>query len=159
MALKNYLIEGVSASGKSSVCKELKNRGYNAVDGDTLAEFRDPESGNPTREPKHENWVWVPEKIKALLDDNEELLFVCGGARNRKDFLAQFDKIFYLDIDEATLRHRLKHRPGDTFGKKEGELRTVLQLNATGREKPENATTIDAGQPLILVVDAILSRL
>lgn len=34
MALRNYLIEGGSCSGKTSVCKELKKRGNSAIDGD-----------------------------------------------------------------------------------------------------------------------------
>ncbi|WP_255508672.1 hypothetical protein [Micromonospora sp. A202] len=34
MGLRNYLIEGVSGTGKTSVCKELQRRGYDAVNGD-----------------------------------------------------------------------------------------------------------------------------
>ena len=35
MGIRNYLIEGVSGTGKTSVCKELQRRGYYAIDGDT----------------------------------------------------------------------------------------------------------------------------
>jgi broad-specificity NMP kinase len=34
MAKKNYLVEGVSGTGKSSVCDELQRRGYKAINGD-----------------------------------------------------------------------------------------------------------------------------
>jgi len=31
MGVRNYLIEGVSGVGKTSVCKELQRRGYHAI--------------------------------------------------------------------------------------------------------------------------------
>jgi broad-specificity NMP kinase len=47
MAKKNYLVEGVSGTGKSSVCDELQRRGYKAINGDKeLAYQGDPETGN-----------------------------------------------------------------------------------------------------------------
>ena len=49
MGIRNYLIEGVSGTGKTSVCKELKRRGYHAINGDReLAYQGDPETGTPT---------------------------------------------------------------------------------------------------------------
>jgi broad-specificity NMP kinase len=34
MARSNFLIDGVSGTGKTSVCKELERRGYQAIHGD-----------------------------------------------------------------------------------------------------------------------------
>jgi dephospho-CoA kinase len=34
MAKRNCLVEGGSGTGKSSVCRELRKRGYKAIDGD-----------------------------------------------------------------------------------------------------------------------------
>jgi broad-specificity NMP kinase len=34
MGMRDYLIEGVSGTGKTSVCKELQRRGYRAINGD-----------------------------------------------------------------------------------------------------------------------------
>jgi predicted ATPase len=31
MGIRNYLIEGLSATGKTSVCNELQRRGYHAI--------------------------------------------------------------------------------------------------------------------------------
>jgi broad-specificity NMP kinase len=31
MGIRNYLIEGVSGTGKTSVCNELQRRGYYAI--------------------------------------------------------------------------------------------------------------------------------
>jgi hypothetical protein len=44
MGIRNYLIEGVSGTGKTSVCDELQRRGYHAIHGDReLAYQGDPE--------------------------------------------------------------------------------------------------------------------
>jgi broad-specificity NMP kinase len=40
MAKKNYLVEGVSGTGKSSVCDELQRRGYKAINGDKELAYR-----------------------------------------------------------------------------------------------------------------------
>jgi broad-specificity NMP kinase len=49
MAKRNYLVEGVSGTGKSSVCDELRRRGYKAINGDReLAYQGDPETGKRT---------------------------------------------------------------------------------------------------------------
>jgi len=34
MGKKNYLIEGVSGTGKTAVCYELQRRGFHTVNGD-----------------------------------------------------------------------------------------------------------------------------
>ena len=99
MAKHNYLIEGVSGSGKSSVCAELQRHGYHAVDADTLSYFGDPKSGSPVDVEIHANWLWNKGKMTALLNNAEERLFICGGARNRNQFIDRFKKIFYLTID------------------------------------------------------------
>lgn len=36
MGIRNYLIEGLSGTGKTSVCNELQQRGYHAVHGDPV---------------------------------------------------------------------------------------------------------------------------
>jgi len=49
MAKKNYLVEGVSGTGKSSVRYELQRRGYEAINGDKeLAYQGDPDTGKRT---------------------------------------------------------------------------------------------------------------
>ena len=38
MGVKNYLIDGVSCAGKTTVCGELQRRGYHVIHGDDLFE-------------------------------------------------------------------------------------------------------------------------
>ena len=67
MGIRNYLIEGVSGTGKTSVCKELQRRGYHAIHGDReLAYQGDPETGIRTDGITHENHIWHVDKVKAL---------------------------------------------------------------------------------------------
>jgi hypothetical protein len=56
MGKRNYLIEGISGTGKSAVCRELRRRGYAAVDGDNeLAYQGDPQTGEKTEGFGHEH--------------------------------------------------------------------------------------------------------
>lgn len=159
MAKINILVEGLSGTGKSSVCDELIRRGYAAINTDaTVAYFADPKTGKPGGEICHENFVWDRQKISNILtDDLPELLFVCGSGRNRDDFLKYFKMIFNLCIDDATMKKRLKDRTNNDFGKKAEEFNLMLELNRKN-EKPKNAIDIDATRPLEEVVDTILEQ-
>jgi hypothetical protein len=61
VGIRNYLIEGVSGTGKTSVCKELQRRGYHAINGDNeLAYEGDPETGKPMDDPlPHVHHIWL----------------------------------------------------------------------------------------------------
>ena len=52
MGVKNYLIDGVSCAGKTTVCRELQRRGYHAIHGVSIC-VRDrlsPAVGDHARE-------------------------------------------------------------------------------------------------------------
>ena len=72
MGVRNYLIEGVSGAGKTSVCKELQSRGYHAINGDTeLAYQGDPETGDPVEGRTHELHIWHVDRVKAMVASND----------------------------------------------------------------------------------------
>jgi broad-specificity NMP kinase len=49
MGIRNYLIEGLSGTGRTSVCNELQRRGDHAIHSHReLAYQGDPETGEPT---------------------------------------------------------------------------------------------------------------
>lgn len=159
MGTRNVLIEGVSGSGKTSVCHELRRRGFQAINGDTdLAYQGDPETGQPTTEPPtHWHHIWDVEKVKDLADDHTEpLTFFCGGSRNLSKFLPLFDAVFVLGVDRSTLTSRLDRRPHDEFGAVQAERDLILQLHQTGEGIPKNGIPIDATSPLPKVVDEIV---
>ncbi|MDG5471313.1 hypothetical protein P6709_06105 [Jeotgalibacillus sp. ET6] len=74
MGMRNYLIEGISCTGKTSVCNELQLLGYHAVHGDReLAYQGDPETGKPILYGKgHDHHIWDIEKVKALAESHDE---------------------------------------------------------------------------------------
>lgn len=158
MGRRNYLVEGVSGTGKTSVCRELQRRGHHAVNGDTdLAYQGDPETGAPIDSAVHEHHIWDVDRVRALTaDDREPVTFFCGGSRNFAKFIDLFDGVFVLDVDLETLHRRLDQRPPDEWGSQPSERALVVRLHTTGEDVPGAGVVIDATQPLSDVVDEIL---
>jgi broad-specificity NMP kinase len=159
VGIRNYLVEGVSGTGKTTVCRELRRRGYHAVNGDAdLAYQGDPVTGEPTGGSRHEHHVWRVARVRALAADRSEAVtYFCGGSRNVAQFLDVFDAVFVLAVDRPTLERRLDGRPVDEWGGRAEERELVLRLHATGEDTPEG-TVIDATAPIGTVVDEILRR-
>jgi thymidylate kinase len=163
MGIKNYLIDGVSCAGKTTLCDELQRRGYHAIHGDReLAYWVDPNTGEPVQGCAGEQriWMWNVEKVRALVADHTHAAtFFCGGSRNSDRFIGLFDDVFVLEIDLETLNRRLAARPADEWGgtASEGEAFARFQ-HATKEGLPKNAITIDATAPLASIVDTILAH-
>src|SRR5512135_941593 len=147
MAKRNYLVEGLSGTGKSSVYEELIRRGYKAVSTDRAWKyFVDPDTGLPGGPAHYDNHLWDDQKAVSELECPEpDVLFVCGSSRNRDHFLPYFTKVFNLRIDDETMRRRLLERTDNTFGKQPWELELMLKLNRSD-EKPAGAIDIEATQ-------------
>lgn len=171
MGVRNFLIEGVSGTGKTSVATELARRGYHVVHGDReLAYKGDPHTGRPLdravlkrKNPDvafgHRHHLWDVDKVELLVaDKGHRMSFFCGGSRNFHRFIALFDGVFVLDVDAATLERRLACRPEDEFGGKPAERDVIMRLHATKDDLPKVAVVIDATAPLMSVVDDILAR-
>lgn len=159
MGKRNFLIEGVSGTGKSSVCRELRRRGYSAIDGDReLAYQGDPSTGKQVEGFCHEHHIWDVEKVRRLAaNEDDEASFFCGGSRNFKQFIDIFDEVFILDVDLETLNRRLDSRSDDDWGKRTSERELVIRLHATKEDIPHNGIVLDATKPLMSLVDEILS--
>jgi thymidylate kinase len=161
VGVRNYLIEGVSGTGKTSVCKELSRRGYQAINGDTeLAYQGDPDTGESTDDvPSHWHHIWRVDRVRALVaDQDERFTFFCGGSRNFSTFLDLFDGVFVLEIDLDTLIRRLDQRPQDEFGARRSERDLIVRLHRTREDTPKDGIVIDATAPLPQVVDEIVRR-
>lgn len=160
MGIKNYLIEGVSGTGKTSVCKELQRRGYYAINGDNeLAYQGDPETGNPTNGLTHEHHIWHVDKVRALVASQEEAVtFFCGGSRNFSKFIDLFDGVFVLEVDRDTLDRRLDERSEDEWGGKQTERELIMRLHQTKEDIPRDGIVVDATAPIARVVDEIVRQ-
>ena len=164
MGRRNYLIEGVSGTGKTTVCTELQRRGYHAIHGDRELRYQgdpDPATGTPPDDRAHSP-LWDVEKVKAFVANQEEAVtFFCGGSKNSSQYLALFDGVFVLAVDLDTSLQRIDERvaldPTDWGGTPE-ERDITVRMYHTKEALPQNGTIIDATAPLARVVDEILRQ-
>jgi gluconate kinase len=175
MGVRNYLIDGVSGSGKTAVAEELQRRGCHVLHGDReLVYWGDPETGEQLVEPVHlsemdkalwqqKHHVWHLDKVKSVINDHSKpASFFCGGCRNSHRFIDLLAGVFILEVgDIEILYRRLDERvardPTDWGGKPE-EKELVARLHATKEEIPKSGIVIDASAPLMSVVNEILLR-
>ncbi|HEX4303671.1 MAG TPA: hypothetical protein VHZ78_12820 [Rhizomicrobium sp.] len=97
MGVRNYLIEGVSGTGKTSVAEALQRRGHHVVHGDRELAYRgNPETGEPldrvadksgTDSPAwvHAHHIWHVDKVKALVADHLTRKLSSAAAREIPD--------------------------------------------------------------------------
>lgn len=165
------MIEGVSGTGKTSVCNELLRRGYHALHGDrvlrpdqlpanTQAAPRGQSSNDPeTAAMVHRLAIWDAVKVMAEINSEDaEVSFFCGGFRNHAELIHHFDGVFILEIDRQTLIQRLATRPSDEFGGTPAEKELILNLHQSKADMPKTGIVIDAKAPIGEVVDKILKR-
>lgn len=170
-----YFITGVSASGKSSITHELRNRGLTAydTDDDALARWQNNKTGfihskssvkaaARTEEfLQTHSWNVPRESIEKIAKEHgNETIFICGVANNIDQIKDLFAGVFALTIDEKTLRERLANRTNNDWGKQPHELRQTLALQEKGLANYEKQgyETIDARQPLQEVIENILRK-
>ncbi len=160
MGRRNYLIEGVSGTGKTAVCAELQRRGYQAIHGDRELRYHgDPEASTPPDDRAH-GPLWDVEKVKAFVANQDEAVtFFCGGSRNYPEFIELLDGVFVLEVDLDTCLRRIDERvaldPTD-WGAKPAERELIARLHHTKEDIPKCGIIIDATLPLARVVDEIL---
>jgi hypothetical protein len=180
MGVRNFLIEGRSGSGKTTVCDELLRRGYHAIHGDrVLAYWGDPETGEPDPETNKirnrsghpsncdcmdclawldTRWLWNLDLVLSLIADHDEpVTFFCGGSKNSSKIIDLFDGVFILEADLDILLRRLQRRPEGEFGAKQSERDYfVARLYGTKEGIPRDGITVDTSRPVEQVVDEIL---
>ncbi len=156
MGVRNYLVDGVSCAGKTTVATELERRGHHVVHGDRVLAYQgDPVTGEPLPARVHEHHVWDVDEVRRIVADHSTTAtFFCGGSRNHARFVDLMDGVFVLDLDRATLLERLAARPADEFGATPEERELVLRLHETREDLPAGIG-IDATRPLADVVDEL----
>jgi shikimate kinase len=150
----------MSATGKSTVIRELRRRGYKAVDADEpgWSEYRTmPRGDGPEPE-----WVWREDRIEELLQSEDaDVLFLSGCASNQGQFYPRFDYIVLLSAPPELMLERLATRSTNDFGKRPEELARIM----ADREAIEPLLRrrarleVDTRAPLPQVVAAVLSLL
>jgi dephospho-CoA kinase len=165
-------VTGISGTGKSAVCKELKRRGYEAHDTDLdgNAVWVNRKTGEVTAgagavERSRPGWLddqeWrvVPSRVQALVGRaDDSLVFLCGKTSNEHEVWHLFSRVICLAVDEQTLRDRLASRTSNDFGKTSEELEAVLYWHRVGEADylSIGAVIVDATLPLHEVVDKVV---
>ena len=169
-------VTGISGSGKSSVLRELRRRGYEAVgvDEDGYGGWLDSRTGQARTYPADDqtldphvwyadhDWVLDVDRIaelKARADRDGTLVFLCGVAAGDAEAWEHFDVVCALEIDDATIRTRIDLRVDDWFGTRPHELERILGWNVGSAEtyRSFGAVIVDATEPLPIVVDAVIA--
>ena len=167
-------ITGIAGSGKSSLFRELVNRGYEAYDADEKLSFwvnkmdgkRVPVSDHTLiTDPKFfegHDWYIDVEAIERLAQRSKDTtVFVCGSVANEKQVWHCFEKVYCLFVDESSLINRIQSRTDKDFGKSEHELAHLLELNRQAQRKYRSldAIIIDATQSVANIADIIIPDL
>lgn len=112
------LLTGMSAGGKSTLVGLLRERGHAAVDLDDG--YTTESVGLPGEV------LWLEDRVRALLDGPEDVLFVAGCASNQGRFHDDFDRIVLLSAPPDVVRQRLRDRDTNPFGKTAEQEAQVL---------------------------------
>jgi hypothetical protein len=164
-------VTGISGSGKSAVCVELRERGYDAhdTDRDGNAGWTHRETGATASRPppgagsaewleQHE-WTVVREKVEALAARaGDRTVFLCGMTANQADVSDLFSRVILLSIDAETLQRRVASRTTNDFGQTPHELAAILAWHSFVEDQHRRigARIVDATRPLRQVVDDVV---
>jgi hypothetical protein len=164
------LVAGGPGAGKSSVAADLRARGLRSIDADYgFARWEDPEGTQVEPPPndaltldwlRHHRWQWIDRPLNELLADSvERSTVVCGTAYNMVDYLARFDLVILLQIDDQTMVRRLADpRRNNDFGKTGATLEWSLKLRRRFEAEVLKVghRCVDARMPLANVVDDVI---
>jgi adenylate kinase family enzyme len=163
-------ITGNSGIGKSTICELLRRCGYVSLDADDdgYSRWVDRTTGEVAVDPPYPvpagwldrfGWAIVRERVEELAaQSRSRVAFLCGSVENEADVRELFDLTVCLVVDDETLRHRLRTRTTNAFGKNPEELAAVLGWNPGMRSTYDRlgAAIVDASQPPAEVADRIL---
>lgn len=165
-------ITGLPGSGKSTLMSELTKQGYEAYDTDSngITSWVDNATGEKVARPLDESertkewyskhsWNLDEEVVKSLKEQaRKRTVFLCGSTTNQEDLRQYFDKVIFLQVNEAILRERLAKRTTNDFGKSPDELENILSWKdgMEQRWKGYGAIFVDAESDEELEIENII---
>jgi len=169
---KSILITGITGSGKSAVCDELKKSGYKAYDIEIiegLFNLIDKKTGKIVNDYDNKNLEWVKRhdwmydknKLQEVVHKNTKgVVFYCGTAANLDELLFLFDKIFLLKVGPEVLCKRLSTRTSNDYGRNPKVQEWVLEWKDWWENHmlEKGAITIDADRDIREITTEIVKR-
>ncbi len=167
--MQKIYITGISGTGKTSLAKELENRGYFTLDIDTVSKWIHKVTG----EPGHfqdgasleflQNHAWVVDETKfnKIIDENKDKdIFIFGIVDNDTLLKTNFDKVFLLTADINILFERINQREDNDFGKNQSEKDYILSFYKDFQSDwiKNGAIEINTEIPINNVADKILKE-
>ena len=158
--MARILLTGLSGTGKSSALAELARLGYRVADTDQPGwrEYRaHPE---PVDEVHRGEWLWVEERMNALLDaDPGRSLFVAGCVANQSAFYDRFDAVVLFSAPADVILERVASRTTNDYGKTPLERAMILDdlVNVVPRLRAGATHELDASRPLDQAVADLIS--
>lgn len=139
---------GMSGTGKSAVVRELRRRGFNAVDADDDG-YAEPAADGV--------WRWRVREVEQLLaGTGDDPLFFAGCSEEQTQL--RWDLKVLLTAPKAIILERLATRATNPFGKSDDERERVLadlrDVEPLLRRSAD--VVVDTTEPLARVVDRVL---
>lgn len=131
------LITGVAGTGKSTISKELKKRGINAIDFSDIPDLCSWRDKTTKKEVKYlppiEDRKWFDSnericdlnKLKNILDKYKDIIIAGIASGNQTEYLKFFDKVLLLQCNPETFINRMNNRV-PIFGKTDAERNFVV---------------------------------
>jgi dephospho-CoA kinase len=144
----HVLLTGMSGTGKSSVVRELRRRGFNAYDAADDG-FCDPGTDGM--------WRWRTKAVSELLSRCAgDTLFFAGCSEEQSQF--GWDLNVLLTAPKEVIVERIATRTANPFGKSQGERDRILadlrDVEPLLRRSAD--VVVDTTQPLARVTDRVL---
>jgi len=169
---KSILVTGISGSGKSAICNELKKLGYKTYDIEVMKGFFtlvNEKTGEIPNKYEKDNLEWVKQhhwicdknKLQKLVRKNAKgIVFYCGTAFNLDELLFLFDKIFLLKVNAEILRERLSTRKSNDYGRTSEVQEWIIEWKDWWENHmlEKGAIIIDANRNVQEITTDILKR-
>ncbi|RZU51425.1 hypothetical protein EV385_3252 [Krasilnikovia cinnamomea] len=169
-----FLVTGATGAGKSTVVRGLRDRGHRAISLDAdprLCAWTDAAGRRAVRPAAPDaawlaahRWSWDPARLDEIVaaevaGDAGPAAWLCGYAANAAELADRFDTVFLLDIDLETMRHRLRDRVGNDFGRAgaTAEAADTYYREFTHAWRGRGAVTIDASRDAGAVIAQLLT--